>query len=339
MRFDRTRFFASYRVEFGKLGQSEVNGIEQLLGFIEADDAWDDLRQVSYLLATIRHECANKWKPIREYASGEAYEGRKDLGNTQKGDGRRFAGRGYVQITGRRNYTRFSSIVERDLVSTPDIALEPGVSYHIAAVGMREGLFTGKSLGNYIQGAKCDYQNARRIINKLDKASLIAGYARKFESVLEHSVIDEEQSERAATLGVSDVQHSPIMPEDRTTEPPAEVAAPATQEVATGAAAVQVIQGEQAAPTVSSPLDQPIQIVKDNSGRLMNLLTGGSALGVVLGFIKDNAVLIGIFVATAVVLGLAIYFMNRYMKLVEARYAADRTKYNIEFVSPDKVTK
>ncbi|MBO5387618.1 MAG: hypothetical protein J6A59_05690 [Lachnospiraceae bacterium] len=56
---------------------------------------------------------------VEEIASGKKYEGRKDLGNTQKGDGMRFKGRGLIQITGRANYTELSNDVGINFVSQP----------------------------------------------------------------------------------------------------------------------------------------------------------------------------------------------------------------------------
>lgn len=55
-----------------------------------------------------------------EIASGEAYEGRKDLGNTQPGDGKRYKGRGPIQITGRANYKAFSDFSGHDFISHPE---------------------------------------------------------------------------------------------------------------------------------------------------------------------------------------------------------------------------
>src|SRR3990167_7409133 len=57
----------------------------------------------SMFLAQIAHE-SGSFRYVRELASGDAYEGREDLGNNQTGDGARFRGRGFIQITGRANY-------------------------------------------------------------------------------------------------------------------------------------------------------------------------------------------------------------------------------------------
>ncbi len=191
MTFDRKSFFDAYR-EFFKpvsLSQSQVDGLEALLEFIEGDADLTDLRHIAYLLATIKHECADTWKPIKEFASGKAYEGRKDLGNVVPGDGPRFKGRGYVQITGRANYRKFTNKLGADLIGNPELALDPTISYKIASLGMREGSFTGKDLTDFIHGAHCDYRNARRIINGLDKADKIKSHAEKFEAILKASLI------------------------------------------------------------------------------------------------------------------------------------------------------
>lgn len=72
-------------------------------------------------LAQLAHESGG-FKYMRELASGEAYEGRRDLGNTQPGDGRRYKGRGFIQVTGRSNYTQASAALGLDLVNNPELA-------------------------------------------------------------------------------------------------------------------------------------------------------------------------------------------------------------------------
>ena len=77
------------------------------------------LRQ-QHFLAQCAHE-SDHFQTTREYASGKAYEGRRDLGNTQKGDGERFRGRGLVQLTGRFNYTKAAKeLGDPDILAKPE---------------------------------------------------------------------------------------------------------------------------------------------------------------------------------------------------------------------------
>ena len=66
---------------------------------------------------------------MEEIASGAAYEGRKDLGNTQKGDGVRFKGRGPIQLTGRANYAAAGKALGLDLVKNPEKVKTPDVGF------------------------------------------------------------------------------------------------------------------------------------------------------------------------------------------------------------------
>jgi putative chitinase len=82
-----------------------------------------DLRQ-QHFIAQCAHESAH-FQTTEEYASGANYEFRKDLGNTQKGDGRLFKGRGLVQLTGRSNYTRAAKeLDDPTILSTPEVVLK-----------------------------------------------------------------------------------------------------------------------------------------------------------------------------------------------------------------------
>ena len=202
MQIDHTAFFNGYRAAYGKLPQAVISGIELLGRNMETDPALRSLQWAAYMLATVKHECANTWQPITErgpkayfekYETGTAL-GRR-LGNTQPGDGWRFRGRGYVQITGRANYARMTRELglgaDADLEQDPDQALRPAIAYRIMSVGMRHGLFTGKRLEHYIAPAGCDYKNARRIINGVDQAALIAQYAATIEGVLKSAMVAE----------------------------------------------------------------------------------------------------------------------------------------------------
>jgi putative chitinase len=77
-------------------------------------------------LGQVLHE-SGCFRYVHELASGEAYEGRADLGNTQKGDGPRFKGRGLIQVTGRSNYEKVSKALYggQQLLETPDLLATP----------------------------------------------------------------------------------------------------------------------------------------------------------------------------------------------------------------------
>jgi putative chitinase len=89
-----------------------------------------DIRAAHFLAQTC-HESAG-FRTAEEFASGSAYEGRKDLGNTQPGDGPRYKGRGLIQLTGRANYVEYGEALGLDLVDYPETAAEPVISLRIA---------------------------------------------------------------------------------------------------------------------------------------------------------------------------------------------------------------
>ena len=90
----------------------------------------DTVQEYAHFLAQACHE-TDHFNTLKEYASGQAYEGRKDLGNTEKGDGVRFKGRGIFQTTGRANYLalglkkgkRDFFILNPELLETPQYAV------------------------------------------------------------------------------------------------------------------------------------------------------------------------------------------------------------------------
>lgn len=83
-----------------------------------------DVLRLAAFLAQVGHE-SGQLRYVREIASGEAYEGRRDLGNVEPGDGKRFRGRGLIQITGRANYERCGDALGLPLVDSPELLEEP----------------------------------------------------------------------------------------------------------------------------------------------------------------------------------------------------------------------
>ncbi|MEI7908716.1 MAG: putative Ig domain-containing protein [Verrucomicrobiota bacterium] len=214
MRFDRNTYFTNYEANFGPFPPASAGtkraGLDQLLTFIETDLALPQdsdfvhLRWAAYMLATTWWEAGVSYKPVPENwdlnyhtlrldrpghtaTSKEDYfnywyNGVNGNGDYASGDGYRYRGRGYVQITGRGNYALFGT----DLVTSPDLALDPATAYRIMSYGMRKGAFTGKALDDYITSTETHYFDARWIVNGFDKKSFIpiADAATKFEATL-----------------------------------------------------------------------------------------------------------------------------------------------------------
>lgn len=178
---DRKHFFDTIRpsVFKGSISEKQVQGIETILNEWEAQKL-TDLRYLAYILGTTFHETASTMQPIAEYGKGA---GRK-YGNPDPETGQTYYGRGFVQLTWRGNYLAMSKPTGEDLVNHPDKAMDMKVATKILFYGMLHGSFTGKKLADYFNDLTTDWFKARKIINGLDKAELIAGYAEKFYNAL-----------------------------------------------------------------------------------------------------------------------------------------------------------
>ncbi len=191
----------------GRLTQSQVQGLTAIL------DEWDlrkltDDRWLAYILATAFHEVNATMQPIFEIGN-KTYFNRYDikhnpkkareLGNLQPGDGFKYRGRGFVQLTGRTNYRKFG------IENTPDKALKLDKSIFILFDGMIKGMYTGKKLSDYFDKNTDDPVNARRIVNGTDKAKLIAKYYENFLDSIKAArsgLITEKTPEKVLTEDV-----------------------------------------------------------------------------------------------------------------------------------------
>lgn len=186
---NRASFFARYRATFGKLKQTQVDGLNITISLIDKHP-WASIEETSYYLATKLHECDATWWPIEEYGDRSyflKYEPStsigRTLGNVTPGDGHTFRGRGDVMLTGRRNYKWAAALSGFPLVSYPDGMRWPELAYAVTQAGMQTGAFTGRKLTDY----PGDYYQMRRCVNGLDQAALLAEYAVEFEKIIEES--------------------------------------------------------------------------------------------------------------------------------------------------------
>lgn len=186
-------FFNAVRASLfgGRLTQPQVDALEAIAvawaRYGDGDDA-----KLAYILATAFHE-TGRFRYLREVwgptTAQKGYEGRADLGNALKGDGKRFMGRGLVQITGRRNYADWAKRLGVDLVAHPELAERLDYAARILVEGTMLGTFTGRKLSDYIKPGSANFVDARRTVNGTDKADLIAGYARRLFAALGGDVL------------------------------------------------------------------------------------------------------------------------------------------------------
>lgn len=187
---NRAAFFDAIRPLFGGLKQSQVRGLEILLAAVDGLP----VRHQAYDLATAFHETRATMEPVREaladtdaeavrrleraWAKGQLPWVRTPYWRADK-DGKHWFGRGYVQLTHKVNYEKAGKRLGVDLVSDPSAALSPMLAARILVQGMSEGWFTGVKLSDCT-----NYRDMRKVVNGMDKADLIAGYAVKFEAAL-----------------------------------------------------------------------------------------------------------------------------------------------------------
>jgi predicted chitinase len=184
---DRTTFYAYVRrAPFGgRLTQEQVNGLNALLDVWERDYPDEDDRWLANGLGQGFHETGGRMVPVREGFAKTDARARQVVANRRYGQpspetGHVYYGRGLVQLTWGENYARMGKRLGLPLYEQPDLALDVHVSARILFLGMVEGLFTGKGLGDYFNETTDNPVGARAIVNGTDKAQLIATYHHHF---------------------------------------------------------------------------------------------------------------------------------------------------------------
>lgn len=177
---------------FSKLNTGNVQGMAAIIDEYERL-GWFDLRWLAYIMATVYHETIRTMQPIEELGRGKG----KPYGSKLKyggGPGKRVAytcpdkiyfGRGHTQNTWFEIYEKLSNTKRAkdenwDFLNNPELLLQMKPSIWATFFAMSTGLYTGRKLSQYFDGAKEYPVKARAIINGSDKAELISGYYVKF---------------------------------------------------------------------------------------------------------------------------------------------------------------
>ena len=255
MRFEHKKFFDGMRPFLARhdkrLTPGRVEGLDFLLTNFENDIHWSTIPQVAYAFATTCIEDDWTFQPIQEYGSYSYFERRygsqtrkgRELGNDAAGEGSKYSGKGYVQLTGESNYEKLEKKlrdqyadliaeydaeheIDFDLTDHAEQAKDPQLAFAIMTIGMHQGVYTGRKLSDYITSTKSDYVNARRVINGTDRAAEIAGYARDFERILKDSLISAAAPADEPTVTTGNV---PVQPADSPQQQPQGSETPPTE--------------------------------------------------------------------------------------------------------------
>ena len=163
---------AQLRAIMPNLSQADADRYLPYLNAAMAEGHINTPQRQAAFLAQLAHE-SGQLRYFEEIASGAAYEGRRDLGNTQPGDGVRYKGRGPIQLTGRSNYTAASAALGVDLVNNPQLAATPQIGFRIA-----QWFWNSRNLNSYADAGNFDAITLRVNGGYNGKASRDAYYAR-----------------------------------------------------------------------------------------------------------------------------------------------------------------
>jgi hypothetical protein len=202
-KIDEKYFFEEYAKKFNGISEGQKSSLNKIFKstaeYYAKEKRCCNLKHIAYMLATAKLETAHTFNPINEYGGNSYFERMYDpiLGkddnrrqmamdneNTTQGDGVKYHGRGFVQLTWKKNYRKMKEKFGADLIDHPEKVLEHELAMKIMIHGMEQGTFTGLKLADYLNATKTDYLNARRIINGTDRASDVEDYANKLEKCL-----------------------------------------------------------------------------------------------------------------------------------------------------------
>ncbi len=219
---DKKVFMAQIKSLYGgSFKQSQVEGIDAILD--EAEKRRTPRRWLAYMFATAYHETGKTMQPVRETFADTDDKAIARLEKAFKdgklpwvktpywrkdANGKSWLGRGLVQLTHKDNYDKFGII-------NPTDAMVMATAIKIMFDGMEHGAFTGAKLSDFLNRPTPDYVNARKIINGLERAALVAGYATEFESDLAASGYNW------GTVAATQPTTPPPVPLSPTARPPA----------------------------------------------------------------------------------------------------------------------
>lgn len=190
-----------------KWNQTNTDALGPVLGpSFQTYGIMDNLLRIEHFLAQAAEE-TDAFGTLEEYASGAAYEGRKDLGNTQPGDGIRFKGRGIFDLTGRANYTRMSVVFGLDLVGKPQLASDPIVALRVACEFWKEHNLNAAAdednllaVTRAINGGTNGLANRRIYLQNAKKAVAISAAT----TIAPSAVVAGQDRRKTLYLGLSD---------------------------------------------------------------------------------------------------------------------------------------
>lgn len=186
----------------GKMTQSQVDGVNTILDAMAAA-RWPTAYAAD-ALATAFLETNATMQPVKEAywlddkarkawltdmydPNGRRPRKAKELGNTTPGDGVKYGGAGYPQVTGKANYAKASETTGIDFVKHPEKMLEAAPAVAVMISGMGEGWFTGRGLDDYFPaelGTREQFKASRAIVNGTDRDDDLARFALAFQDAL-----------------------------------------------------------------------------------------------------------------------------------------------------------